>query len=125
MRKAIFAAALAAFVLGAALAAPRLPALLDEKGLVALLAAKDARVLLLDVRTAEEYAAGHIPGAVLFPYDELAGRFREPDKGRPIVVYCRTGRRSAIARETLMAMGYTNVSDFGAYTKWSGKLATN
>lgn len=125
MRKAIITAAVAALVLGAALAAPRLPALLDEKGLVALLADKGANALLLDVRTAEEYAAGHIPGAVLFPYDELAGRFREPDKGRPIVVYCRTGRRSAIARETLMAMGYTNVSDFGAYTKWSGKLATN
>jgi len=125
MRKTLVAAALAAFVLGAAMAAPRLPALLDEKGLVALLADRDMKVLLLDVRTAEEYAAGHIPGATLFPYDELAAKFREPDKGRPIVVYCRTGRRSAIARETLLAMGYTNVSDFGAYTKWSGKLATN
>ena len=125
MRKAIVTAAFAALVLGAALAAPRLSALLDEKGLVGLLADKDASVLLLDVRTAEEYAAGHIPGASLFPYDELAAKFREADKARPIVVYCRSGRRSAIARETLTAMGYTNVSDFGAYTKWSGKLATN
>lgn len=125
MRKTFVAAAFAALVLGAALAAPRLPALLDEKGLVALLSDKGAKILLLDVRTAEEYAAGHIPGSVLFPYDELAAKFREADKGRPIVVYCRTGRRSAIARETLLGMGYTNVSDFGAYTKWSGKLATN
>lgn len=122
--KRLVAALLALFALAPLAAAPRLPPLLDEKGLLALLADRSAKVLLLDVRTLEEYDAGHIPGAVLLPYDELAAKFREADKGRPIVVYCRSGRRSAIARTTLLGMGYTNVSDFGAYTKWSGKLAT-
>lgn len=123
-RKSLVATVLALFALASLAAAPRLPPLLDEKGLIALLADGSAKVLLLDVRTLEEFAAGHIPGAVLLPYDELAAKFREADKGRPIVVYCRSGRRSAIARTTLLGMGYTNVSDFGAYTKWSGKLAT-
>jgi phage shock protein E len=111
-------------LLGAAPQQPSLPPYMDEKGLVALLAAKDAKVLLLDVRTSEEFAAGHIPGAVLLPYDEIAARFNEADKGRPIVVYCRSGHRSGIARTTLLGLGYTNVSDFGPYTKWTGKLAT-
>ena len=127
MRRSILALALAALALVAVAGSPRVPALpplLDEKGLLALIADKEAKPLLLDVRTAEEYAAGFIPGAVLLPYDEIQAKFKEPDKGRPIVVYCRSGRRSAIARAALLAMGYTNVSDFGAYTKWTGKLST-
>ena len=127
MRRSILALALAALALAAVAGSPRVPALpplLDEKGLLVLIADKEAKPLLLDVRTAEEYAAGFIPGAVLLPYDEIQAKFKEPDMGRPIVVYCRSGRRSAIARTTLLAMGYTNVSDFGAYTKWTGKLST-
>ena len=127
MRRSILALALAALALVAVAGSPRVPALpplLDEKGLLALIADKEAKPLLLDVRTAEEYAAGFIPGAVLLPYDEIQAKFKEPDRGRPIVVYCRSGRRSAIARAALLAMGYTNVSDFGAYTKWTGKLST-
>ena len=125
MRRHLFAALLAAAFIGLAAAAPRaLPPAIDEKSLVALLADKAAKPLLLDVRTEEEYSAGHIPGAILMPYDEIEARFAEPDKGRPIVVYCRSGRRSAIAKETLVGMGYANVSDFGAYTNWTGKLVT-
>jgi phage shock protein E len=97
--------------------------MIGDKALAGLLADKNSKVLLLDVRTAEEYADGHIPGAVLVPYDELAAKFKEADKGRPIVVYCRTGRRSAIAADTLKDMGYTNVSDFGGYTNWTHGLA--
>lgn len=128
MKKTLFATAFLMVTLSLGFALPRiptLPPLLDEKGLIALLANKDAQGLLLDVRTAEEFFAGHIPGAILFPYDELAAKFKEADKGRPIVVYCRSGRRSAIAKTILDGMGYTNVSDFGAYTKWLGKLETN
>jgi phage shock protein E len=117
---ALLAATLSA---GAAPKVPALPALIDEKALVALLGNKDAKALLIDVRTAEEFSAGYIPGAILLPFDEIAAKFKEADKGRPIVVYCRSGRRSAIARETLLSMGYTNVADFGAYTNWKGKLA--
>jgi phage shock protein E len=127
LRKYILAAAIAALALGLVFSAPApapaaLPPILDEKGLVALLASKDAKPLLIDVRTVEEFDAGHIPGAVLLPYDEIAAKFKEPDKGRPIVVYCRSGRRSAIAKSTLESMGYANVADFGAYTNWTRKL---
>jgi phage shock protein E len=111
--------------LGLATAAPsaiRLPPTIGDKALAELLADKASRVLLLDVRTPQEYAEGHIPGAELIPYDELAAKFKEADKGRPIVVYCRSGRRSAIAADTLKDMGYTNVSDFGGYTNWTRGL---
>ena len=104
-------------------AKPSLPARIDYQSLLSLLQEPSSRLLLLDVRTAEEYVAGHIPGAVLAPYDSLEAGFREPDKGRPIVVYCRSGRRSAIALETLRRMGYTNLSDFGAVDNWKGRLA--
>jgi rhodanese-related sulfurtransferase len=99
-----------------------LPPKIGYAELSALLDGSPKAPLLLDVRTAEEYRAGHIPGAALSPYDELAKSFREPDKGRPIVVYCRSGRRSAIAKETLAGMGYTNISDFGGLSNWKGPL---
>ncbi len=56
------------------------------------------------------------------PYDAIQAQFVEPDKDRPIVVYCRSGRRSAIAAETLTAMGFTDVSDFGGIDNWKGSL---
>lgn len=90
--------------------------------LKAALEAPGSTVLLLDVRTMEEYAAGHLPGAVLAPYDAIRSSFSEPDRKRPIVVYCRSGRRSAVAAETLASMGYTDVSDFGAVDNWKGPL---
>lgn len=103
-------------------AALQLPARLSSDGLAALLAAPDSAVLLLDVRTAEEYAAGRIPGSTLAPYDQLASSFSEADKNRPIVVYCRSGNRSGIAMKTLRSMGYVNLSDFGAISNWKGVL---
>lgn len=111
----------------AAPAAPRsasasLPARMDARQLAALLADKSSGLLLLDVRSPEEFATGRIPGSVLQPYDGLETAFREPDKSRPIVVYCRSGRRSAIAAETLRRMGYSNISDFGGLDRWTGKL---
>lgn len=88
-----------------------------------LLSDPKSGIRLVDVRTAEEYADGHIPGAELLPYDEIEARFMDSDKDRPIVVYCRSGRRSSIAANDLRKMGYTNVSDFGAVSDWKGKLA--
>ena len=79
-------------------------------------------ILLLDVRTSEEYSQGYIPRAILAPYDLLKDSFTEPNKDRPIIVYCRSGRRSAIAKQTLHSMGYTNVSDFGGISNWKGNL---
>ncbi len=69
----------------------------------------------IDVRTAEEYGSGHVPEAVNIPYEEIAERISEVtgDKDAPIYVYCRSGRRSGIARETLIAEGFTNVTNVG------------
>jgi phage shock protein E len=128
MKRMLMTAVLLVLALGLATAAPtavRLPPKIGETALAGLLADKDSKVLLLDVRTAQEYAEGHIPGAVLLPYDELAAKLKEPDKGRPIVVYCRSGRRSAIAKEALEGLGYTNVSDFGGYPNWTRGLVKN
>jgi phage shock protein E len=92
--------------------------------LSALLSRPDSKILLLDVRTKEEFQSGHIAGAILFPYDQLESSFREKDKDRPIVVYCRSGRRSAIAKASLEGMGYSQVSDFGGIGSWKGKLVS-
>lgn len=99
-------------------------AILGYPELKAFLEAPGSKVLVLDVRTAEEFAAGHIPGSLLALYDSLAASFKEADKARPIVVYCRSGRRSAIAKTTLEGMGYLNVKDFGAFESWKGRVVT-
>ncbi len=83
--------------------------------------------LLVDVRTAGEYGSGHIPGAVLFPYDEIPARAEEfralaKSMARPIVVYCRTGRRSALAARSLADLGFTDIADFGGIDAWRGTL---
>lgn len=82
--------------------------------------AKDEGVLLLDVRTEEEYKVIRIPGSQLLPYDEIMTRKGElpADLGTPIIVYCRSGRRSAIAAETLLGLGYTEVYDLGGIQDW-------
>ncbi len=87
-----------------------------------VLDAPGSRVLLLDVRTREEFDQGHIPGSLLMPFDTIQANFKEADKSRPIVVYCRSGNRSSIASRTLVGMGYTDVSDFGAVQLWKGTL---
>lgn len=56
---------------------------------------------LLDVRTPAEYAAGHVPGARLVPHDQLAAHIGELDPSRPVVVYCKTGRRAMLAEAVL------------------------
>jgi hydroxyacylglutathione hydrolase len=67
-------------------------------------------LFVLDVRTPEEYAEGHVPGAVNVPHDQLASRLAEVPKDKDVVVYCRSGRRSALATDVLAANGYTRVS---------------
>ncbi len=96
---------------------------LSYEELALLLEDRTANVLLLDVRTQAEFDQGHLPGAVLSPYDGLEAAFGEADKSRPIVVYCRSGHRSSLAARTLARMGYTNVSDFGAIGRWGGNLS--
>ena len=80
--------------------------------------------VLLDVRTQEEFDAGHIAGAILLPYDEIALKAATvlPDKEKEIVLYCRSGRRSAIAKKALVELGYKDVEDFGGINRWKGEL---
>ncbi|MDO4705688.1 MAG: rhodanese-like domain-containing protein [Comamonadaceae bacterium] len=71
----------------------------------------------IDVRTPQEHAQGHIPQSLNIPYDEIAQRIAAaaPDKNAPIALYCRSGRRSEIALQTLLHLGYTQVENLGSY----------
>ncbi|MCL7927145.1 MAG: rhodanese-like domain-containing protein [marine benthic group bacterium] len=78
--------------------------------------------VLLDVRSAEEFAAGHIPGAINVPYDEVPARLAEIVEHRDaeLVVYCRTGRRAKIAEAALREAGFRQVADLdGHMTEWT------
>ena len=76
--------------------------------------------IIIDARTQEEYDEGHIEGAILIPEYEIASRAENElkDKNQLILVYCRTGRRSKIASEELVKLGYKNVKEFGGITTW-------
>jgi len=71
--------------------------------------------VLIDVRTPEEFADGHLQGALLLPVDRIAQDIaaRVPDKNTPVRLYCRSGRRSALALEALRQLGYTRVQNLG------------
>ena len=76
--------------------------------------------IILDVRTQEEYDQGHIPGAILISHEEIAEKAEDvlTDKDQLILVYCRSGRRSKIAAEALVELGYTNIKEFGGIIDW-------
>ena len=80
--------------------------------------------IIIDARTQEEYDQGHIPGAILIPEYEIAVRAEKelPDKDQLILVYCRSGRRSKIAAEELVKLGYTNVKEFGGIIDWKYEI---
>ena len=76
--------------------------------------------IILDTRTQEEYDTGHIPGAIVLPHDEVLKKAETvlPDKSQLILVYCRSGRRSKLAAEDLVKLGYTNIREFGGIIDW-------
>ena len=76
--------------------------------------------IILDVRTQEEYDQGHIPGAILLSNTEIQAKAEEvlTDKDQLILVYCRSGRRSKLAAEALVELGYTNIKEFGGIIDW-------
>ena len=76
--------------------------------------------IIIDAREQYEYDDGHIPGAILIPYDKITDCAENelPDKDQLILVYCRSGRRSKIAAEELAKLGYANVKEFGGIIDW-------
>ena len=80
--------------------------------------------ILLDVRTQEEYADGHIPGAICVPNETIGTEqpVELPDKEKKILVYCRSGNRSKQAAAKLAAMGYSNIVEFGGIMDWDGEI---
>ena len=80
--------------------------------------------VLVDVRTPEEYATGHIPGAILVPIEQIKGGNYDglPAKDETILLYCRTGRRAADAAELLVKEGYNRIYVIGGIFDWSGEV---
>ena len=82
--------------------------------------AQESDYIILDVRRADEFASGHIPGAIVISHEEIAEKAEEvlTDKDQLILVYCRSGRRSKIAAEALMELGYTSIKECGGIIDW-------
>ena len=87
---------------------------------------EESGYIILDVRTPEEFADKHIPGAINIP-NETIGTTEIPElpnKDQLILVYCRSGNRSNQASEKLVALGYTNIVEFGGINDWPGETVT-
>lgn len=83
--------------------------------------AANANHVLLDVRTPEEFNSGHIPGAVNISVETLAARLSELPADKTIVVYCRSGNRSATAAQILAEAGYSSIYDLGGINTWAAQ----
>ena len=121
MKRRILAFLLASLAsAGAAAADPVLLPVAQEALLERQKAGDD--IYVLDVRSPEEYASGHVPGAVNIPYDQMASRVAEVPKDKDVVLYCRTGRRAAIAAEVLAGHGYERLQHLeGDIVAWVEK----
>ncbi|MDA0242459.1 MAG: rhodanese-like domain-containing protein [Chloroflexi bacterium] len=80
-----------------------------------------AEHVLIDVRTPEEFASGHIAGAINIPVDEVSQRLAEFPTDQPVVLYCRSGNRSAQAASILTSAGYNNLYDLGGIIDWQAQ----
>ena len=87
---------------------------------------EESGYIILDVRTPEEFADKHIPGAINVANETIGtDEIPElPDKDQLILVYCRSGNRSKQASEKLVALGYTNIVEFGGINDWPGETVT-
>jgi len=88
---------------------------------------KEENYIILDVRTEQEFAAGHIPGAILLPNETIGTKEipQLPDKDQLIMVYCRSGNRSKQASGKLAQLGYTNIVEFGGINSWPGEIVAD
>jgi phage shock protein E len=73
---------------------------------------------LIDVRTADEFKGGHIPGSINIAVNDLNAKLNKIPKDKPVIVYCQSGSRSSQAARTLLAAGYTEVYDMGGIGGW-------
>ena len=82
--------------------------------------------IILDVRTPEEFSEKHIPGAINIANETIGSEEipELPDKDQLILVYCRSGNRSRQASEKLVALGYTNIVEFGGINDWPGEVVS-
>ena len=80
--------------------------------------------IILNTREQDEFDEGNSPGAILIPYTEIDNKAEAmlPDKDKLILVYCRSGRRSKIAAESLSKLGYTNIKEFGGIIDWTYEI---
>ena len=87
---------------------------------------KDDGHVILDVRRQDEYASGHIPGAICIPNETITTEMlpQLPDPEQVILVYCRSGNRSKQASGKLAEAGYKNVYEFGGIIDWTGETET-
>ena len=87
---------------------------------------EESSYIILDVRTPEEFADKHIPGAINIPNETISTEEipELPDKDQLILMYCRSGNRSKQASEKLVALGYTNIVEFGGINDWPGETVT-
>ena len=88
--------------------------------------AEETGYVLLDVRTAEEFAEKHIPGAICIPNETIGSDeiLELPNKSQLIMVYCRSGNRSKQAAQKLADLGYTNIVEFGGIIDWNGETVS-
>jgi len=83
---------------------------------------KNREYILIDVRTKSEYSTGHIPTAINIPHTKIQERTKEIPKEKLIIVYCKVGGRSEIAKKKLIELGYENVINFGGTNSWKYEL---
>ena len=95
---------------------------IDQETAKQMMASEDGHIIV-DVRSKDEYAAGHIPGAICIPNESITNTqpAELPDLDQVILVYCRSGNRSRQASQKLADMGYTNVYEFGGIKDWTGE----
>jgi rhodanese-related sulfurtransferase len=106
MKHRIVALLLASLATVGALAAEPALVPISQEALLERQQKGDETTYVLDVRSPEEYASGHVPGAVNIPYDQIATRIAEVPKDKDVVLYCKSGRRAGIAAEVLAGQGY-------------------
>lgn len=100
------------------------PSYTDPQTLARIIDEDPSQIHLVDVRTPQEYASGHIPTALNIEYQNIGNDPPTDEKDAPIVLYCRSGARSGRALQTLENLGYTNVHNFGGVGSWPGDLVT-